>query len=106
MNNIFVLPEKLPSEELFEAILPDKGLLIERIISSGQVSPPGFWYDQDRDEWVVLLQGEAVLAWEDGRRRKLEPGDWAFIPAHVKHRVEYTSSEPPCIWLAVHGQLA
>lgn len=103
--NLFQLPDEIPEEELFQAIIPDKGVLIERIISTGQVSPPGFWYEQDRDEWVVLLQGKSKLAWELGRTQDLGPGDWVFIPAKERHRVEWTSKEPPCIWLAVHGKL-
>jgi len=106
MMNLFQLPDKLLDEELSEALIPDRGVLIERIISSGQASPPGFWYDQDRDEFVVLLQGEAILAWADGRERRMVAGDWIFIPAHEKHRVEQTSSKPVCIWLAVHGKFA
>lgn len=91
-------------EELHETLLQDdkRGILIERIISSGQASPPGFWYDQQQDEWVVLLQGRAGLAWDDGRAITLQKGDWVFIPAHTRHRLEWTSREPPCIWLAVH----
>lgn len=103
--NLFKLPPEIPTEELFEALIPDQGVLIERIISSGQVSPPGFWYEQERDEWVVLLQGKARLAWENGRSLDMNPGDWVLIAAGERHRVEYTSQEPPCIWLAVHGRL-
>lgn len=103
--NLFDLPKGLPEEEFFEALIPDQGILIERIISTGQVSPPNFWYDQERDEWVVMLQGEAILQWEDGTEQKLLPGDWVCIPAHKRHRVSYTSVNPPCVWLAVHGQL-
>lgn len=105
MHNLFTLPHPLPEEETFEPLLPDAGVLIERILSTGQASPPGHWYDQERDEWVVLLQGRAKLAWEDGRGRELGPGDHVFLPAHERHRVEWTSREPPCIWLAVHGHL-
>lgn len=103
--NLFELPEEMLAEELFEAIIPDRGVLIERIVSAGQVSPLGVWYDQDRDEWVVLLQGNAKLAWESGRILDMGPGDWVFIAAHDRHRVEYTSQQPSCIWLAVHGKL-
>lgn len=103
--NLFKLPNPLPDEELFEAFIPDRGVLIERIVSSGQASPEGFWYDQDRDEWVVLIQGQAKLAWENGRTLEMKAGDWVFIPAHERHRVEWTSRNPPCIWLAVHGKL-
>lgn len=104
--NLFKLPSDLPAEEIFEPLLPDNGVLIERIISTGQASPPDFWYDQERDEWVVLLQGKAMLAWQDSQSTELNPGDWVFIPAHKQHRVEWTSQDPPCIWLAVHGKLA
>ncbi len=103
--NIFRLPNEQLSTEIFEALIPDQGVLIERIISSGQASPEGEWYDQERDEWVVLLQGAAELGWETGRRQKLEAGDWLLIPAHERHRVLWTSQETPCIWLAVHGKL-
>ena len=103
--NLFELPTTPLSEELCERLLPDRGVLIERIISTGQASPPGFWYDQDRDEWVVLLQGQAGLAWDNGRTQTLQPGDWLLIPAHERHRVEWTSQEPACIWLAVHAKL-
>ena len=105
MNNIFNLPSSLPNKELFESIVSTDNILIERIISTGQSTPPGEWYDQDRDEWVILLQGEAVLLYSDRSQIKLTAGDYLFIPAHHKHRVEYTSSTPPCIWLAVHGDL-
>ncbi len=103
--NLFNLPNPLPDEEVFESLIADNGVLIERIISTGQASPKGYWYDQDRDEWVVLLQGRAKLVWEDGREMEMGPGDWVLIPAHQRHRVEWTSQNPPCIWLAVHGKL-
>ena len=103
--NLFKLPPEIPTEESFETLIPDNGVLIERIVSTGQVSPPGFWYEQERDEWVVLLQGQARLAWEDGRSLEMGAGDWVLINARERHRVEYTSHEPPCIWLAVHGKL-
>ncbi len=103
--NLFTLPPILPNEEVFEALLPDCGILIERIISGGQVTPAHQWYDQERDEWVLLLQGRGIITFEDGRENILAPGDWLLIPAHTRHRVTYTSAEPPCIWLAVHARL-
>ncbi|MGI5911467.1 MAG: cupin domain-containing protein [Syntrophomonadaceae bacterium] len=106
MNNILKLPNEIPDREVSEALIPDRGILIERIISTGQSSPPGFWYEQERDEWVVLLQGEAELLWENGRKLTLGPGDWVFISAGERHRVQWTSASPPCIWLAVHGKMA
>jgi cupin 2 domain-containing protein len=103
MTNIFNLSSSLPDEELFEPLLETDNLLIERIISTGQTTPSGQWYDQDRNEWVILLQGEAELSYEDGSKIWLKAGDYLFIRAHQKHRVEYTTSEPPCIWLAIHA---
>lgn len=113
MANLFNLPKHLnsqgrsqpPANEILEPLVTGNDTLIERIISTGQTTPPGQWYDQNRDEWVVVLQGEAILGYEDGSRLKLAVGDYVLIPAHCKHRVEYTSSEPPCIWLAVHANL-
>lgn len=104
--NLYDLPEQTPAEEIFETLVPDKGVLIEKIVSYGQATKPGEWLIQDRDEWVALLKGQAILSWKDGRRRELGPGDWLFIPAHEAHRVEWTSSGPPCIWIAVHGKIA
>lgn len=103
--NLFKLPEVLPDEEIFETLIPDKGILIERIVSTGQVSPENFWYNQERDEWVVLLQGKAVIKWKDGKEKTMFAGDWIFIPAGESHRVDFTSETPPCIWLAVHGHM-
>lgn len=105
MNNIYTLPEPLPNAEQFESILHNQSLLIERIISTGQTTPQGEWYDQEQDEWVILLQGEATLSYADGSQIQLKPGDYLLISAHQKHRVEYTSTNPPCIWLALHGNL-
>ena len=105
--NIYTLPNPLPTEELFTDLIPDRGVKIERIVSTGQSTPEGEWYDQPRDEWVTLLQGEAVpLQFEDGAEATLTPGDHLLIPAHQRHRVARTSESPPCIWLAVHGNLA
>lgn len=106
MNNLFQLPHPLPNTEQFESLHQSENLLIERIISTGKTTPEGQWYDQEQDEWVVLLQGKAQLMYEDNSIVHLCPGDWVFIPAHQRHRVSYTSSEPPCIWLAIHGLLS
>ena len=104
--NIFELPAGVSLEkEFFEDIIKKPGLLIERIISTGQDTPAGEWYDQEWDEWVLLISGDAVLKFDDDTQAALKAGDYLLIPAHCRHRVEMTSSEPPCIWLAVHGQL-
>lgn len=105
MPNFFNLPSQLPDRELFETLISSKNLLIERIISTGQTTPIGQWYEQEKDEWVVLLQGEAKLSYADGSITELKTGDYLLIPAYQKHRVEYTSADPPCIWLAIHGNL-
>ena len=101
-GNLWALPSELPmTEELTEIVFRNRGFRMERILSTGQTSPPGFWYDQGEDEWVAVLQGDAVLQWEDGSLTELRAGDWLLIPAHQKHRVERTSITPPCIWLAI-----
>ncbi|ELS33678.1 MULTISPECIES: cupin domain-containing protein [Pseudanabaena] len=105
MSNIYEIPAELNQQEIFEKIISSKNLLIERIISAGQTTPDGEWYDQGTDEWVILLQGKAEIAYFNGERIELKSGDYLLLPAHTKHRVEFTSNEPPCIWLAVHGQL-
>jgi cupin 2 domain-containing protein len=104
-KNLFDLPELLPDHEIFEQLSHDRGVLIERIISSGQATPRGHWYDQERDELVVLLQGEASISFEEGETMDMIAGDYILIPAHKRHRVEYTSKDPPCVWLAVHADL-
>ncbi len=79
-------------------------MLVERIVSAGHSTEPGGWLEQDRDEWVVLLDGEAMLAFEDDATTvRLVSGDHVLIPAGVLHRVEATRAEPPCVWLAVHA---
>ncbi|WP_107668771.1 cupin domain-containing protein [Cyanothece sp. BG0011] len=105
MNNIFRLPELPKKQEIFETIINSKNVIIERIISTGQTTPEGSWYDQDQDEWVILLQGEATLLYSDNSSIDLKSGDYLLIKAHQKHRVIFTSSDPPCIWLAIHGNL-
>ena len=103
--NLFQFPNTFNKEELFETILKNKNLTIERIISTGQTSPTNFYYDQPQDELVFVLQGEALLSFEHNEIKKLIAGDFVLLPAHQKHRIDYTSSNPPCIWLAIHGDL-
>jgi cupin 2 domain-containing protein len=94
------------TEELVERLIDGANVRIERIVSTGQASPPGFWYDQPDDEFVVLLAGAARLRFEERDvSLDLEPGDWVEIPAHARHRVEWTQAEPPTVWLAVHRAL-
>ena len=101
IENIFEFPNQLPSQELFETLLNHDQVLIKRIISTGQVTPEGEWYDQEQNEWLIVLQGSGELSYEDNSRIKLKTGDYLLIPAHLKHRVEYTSTEPACIWLTI-----
>jgi cupin 2 domain-containing protein len=102
--------ESLPAAEHAEQsedLGRGRGFRVERIVSSGQASPPGFWYDQGWDEWVLLLRGSATLQFLDPEETLfLAAGDWVFLPAGRKHRVESTSREPETIWLAVHGEPA
>jgi len=76
---------------------------VERIVSQGHATPVGDWLEQERDEWVVLLEGDAELVYDDGSRLRLSAGDHVVIPAGERHRVEWTRADPPCIWLAVHA---
>ena len=103
--NLFDLPNPLPEDEEFTELFHSKDLRIERIVSIGQTTPAGEWYDQDQDEWVALIQGEAILEYETGEKLHLSAGDHTFLPAHCRHRVAYTSPQPPCIWLAVFGNM-
>ena len=103
--NLFDLPDPLPDDEEFTEVLHSKDMKIERIVSTGQTTPAGEWYDQDQDEWVVLIQGKAVLEYETGEKLRLSAGDHVLLPAHCRHRVACTSHNPPCIWIAVFGKL-
>ena len=90
---------KLP-EELTETLAASQHVRIERIVSTGHSSPPGFWYDQEEYEWVVVLRGYAILEFED-RKQHLAVGDYVLIPPHQKHRVLATTNIAPTVWLAV-----
>jgi len=102
MNNIFdAIPEDLQSE-VFEKLVETEGVRIERIISKGHRSPKSGWYDQDKNEWVLLLRGEAILLFADKTSLRLKTGDFTNIAAHKKHRVEWTAPDVETIWLAIH----
>lgn len=103
-GNLFAdLPLAPEAAERLEILLAQPGLRIERIVSSGQASPPGFWYQQDEAEWVLLLKGAARLRFEDeAEARALHPGDWLQIEPGRRHRVEWTDPDAPTVWLAVH----
>ena len=93
------------SEEVVTVLGGSSGARIERIVSTGQASPEGFWYDQNWTEWVFLISGSARLQMEgEEAPRELLPGDYLEIPPHVRHRVEATDEREPTIWLALHLQ--
>lgn len=96
------IPDELP-HELFEDLLETNLVRIERIVSAAHASPEGFWYDQEQHEWVLVVKGSAGLRFEDDEEVVvLKPGDWINIPAHKKHRVEWTDPQEHTIWLAIH----
>jgi cupin 2 domain-containing protein len=97
------IPAELP-EELVETLLDTPGIRVERIVSMGHASPEGFWYDQEAHEWVLLLTGAARLRFEGDPPIELKPGAFLKIPAHRRHRVEWTDPDRPTIWLAIHYQ--
>jgi len=106
MKNIFdAIPDNLEAE-VVERLLEDEAVTIERIISKGHQSPASGWYDQDKNEWVMVLRGEAVLRFADESPTKssikLKAGDFINIPAHKKHKVEWTTPDTETIWLAIH----
>ena len=96
--NIFDLPQLPLSEELTTILAEAGNVRVERIISTGQTSD---WYDQDETEFVALLEGEAVIEFDDSRKVAMSKGDTIIIKPHERHRVSYTSTEPPCVWLCV-----
>ena len=102
MNLFSSISANLP-DELAETLL-DAGIVrIERIVSHGHSSPEGFWYDQDENEWVLVVRGAARLRFEDDPQPlDMKPGDFVNIPAHRRHRVEWTTPNEPTVWLAVH----
>lgn len=104
-RNLFEkIPDELP-EELSSLLTENENVKIERIVSDGHASPEGFWYDQEQNEWIMLMSGTAVLSIEENgalRRVELHPGDHLLLPAHQRHRVEATSQTEKTIWLAVY----
>ena len=101
MKNIFSFIPGDPETEIFEDIVRGQNTRIERIVSKGHTSPATGWYDQDENEWVIVLQGAARLEFSDGREVSLHVGDHLDIPAHTRHRVSWTDPETATVWLAV-----
>jgi cupin 2 domain-containing protein len=104
-GNLFSdLPPSPPPGEAFDVLVGRPGWKVERIVSWGHATPAGEWFDQDTDEWVVVVSGAARLRVEGAPAdRELGPGDWVFLPAGVRHRVEWTAADAPTVWLAVHA---
>jgi len=100
VRNLFTAPLPDGEGEVLRTILENSAFRLESIASRGKRSPEGFWYDQATSEWVMLLRGEACLAFEDDESMNLRAGDYLLIPPHRRHRVEDTSSD--ALWLALH----
>lgn len=101
-SNIFDLIPATLKDELFEELISKNGIKIERIVSHGHVTPEFEWYDQRSSEWVILLQGEAIISFLNEDDVRLKAGDYINIPAHKKHRVSWTKPDEDTLWLAVH----
>ena len=103
IKNIFSDIQKQAPEEIIETITKTHQFKIERIISRGHSTNEGEWYDQDKNEWVLVLKGNAGLLFEgEDEAVIMKTGDYINIPAHRKHRVEWTDPEEDTIWLAIH----
>lgn len=99
--NLFsAIPDVIP-KEIIEVIVQQSGVRIERIISKGQQAPEEGWFDQEEDEWVVLLEGLARISYPDNTDVELQKGDYLYIPAHQQHRVSWTTLNEATIWLAI-----
>ena len=102
-RNIFSEIPSTVRNEIFEVIADSRNVRIERILSKGHTTPAGEWYDQDLNEFVVLLKGRATLLFEvNNELYDLKPGDFINIPAHTRHRVEWTEENKVSVWLAVY----
>jgi cupin 2 domain-containing protein len=99
--NVFDQIPESADQELFTTLLSARDLRIERIVSSGQKSPDGFWYDQEENEWVLILEGSATLGFGEGNSVALKKGDCLNIPARTRHRVEKTDENGKTVWLAI-----
>jgi cupin 2 domain-containing protein len=102
-GNLFLELPLNSTAEIIEILLQTDSCRLERIISTGQATPAGEWYDQDRAEWVLVLTGKAGLLFENEFEMIImKPGDYIYIPAHRRHRVEWTDPVRPTVWLALH----
>ena len=102
-GNLFTPVPEARNKEIVESLVKTTGFTFERIIAQGQPTPPDEWYDQEWDEWAVLLSGEARLLFEgEDEPRTIKPGDWLLIPAHKRHRVEWCAPDEQTVWLALN----
>ena len=102
-QNIFSPHPGSLTTEIFENLLKTDRFVLKRIISSGQATPPGEWYDQDEEEWVIVLSGSAGIRFEGQKElTMMHPGDYIQIPAHQRHRIEWTDAKRKTVWLALH----
>jgi cupin 2 domain-containing protein len=102
-GNLFAALPDASRREQFDTMLMQDGVRLERIVSNGQATPSGEWYDQPQNEWVMLLAGEALIRIEfEEELRRLSVGQWIMLPAHCRHRVEWTSPDQHTVWLALH----
>ncbi|KVL05298.1 cupin domain-containing protein [Burkholderia cepacia] len=102
-GNLFAAEGRRDEDEKIDLLVTGQRLNVERIVSMGHTSPDGFWYDDSRAEWVVLLSGAAVLEFEDGpTRHEMHPGDYVLIEPHCRHRVAWTHEETQTVWLAIY----
>ncbi len=101
MKNLFSNIPKNLDEEVLEQLVKSEHISIERIISKGHQSPQAGWYDQDKNEWVLVLSGKAILSFDEGSDITLKKGDYINIPAHKKHKVKWTEPSAETIWLAI-----
>ncbi|WP_318435968.1 cupin domain-containing protein [Photobacterium leiognathi] len=100
MNIFSQLPNEIQDEEFID-LLNTGSVRIERIVSKGHITPADKWYDQSKDEWVIVLEGKAEITFDNDEIVTLEKGDHLHIPAHKKHRVSWTDPKQLTIWLAV-----
>ena len=101
-ENLFHSIPDVIEDEIFETLEQSGDVKIERIISKGHQSPESGWYDESKNEWVIVLKGEAIIAFASGEHEKLVAGSYINIPAHRKHRVAWTKPDTETVWLAVH----
>jgi cupin 2 domain-containing protein len=101
-GNLLLPPPGTPGVETCATLLGNPAFTLEHIVSRSAASPAGFWYDQERAEWVLLLRGEASIQFKSGKTVRLAAGEPLVIPARCRHRVEHTS--PDAVWLALHYQ--